>query len=56
MRTGCSNSWSSIGVILGELSGRPKGHMLQSNERVGSEIEERHVRCAKCDQCQEDTP
>ena len=43
------------GLCLGESSSRPKRHFLSSSARVSNERKERHVRCAKQEQCQEDT-
>ena len=43
------------GLCLGESSNRPKRHLLKSSVRVSNERKERHARCAKQEQCREDT-
>ena len=42
-------------LCLGESSSRPERHLLLSSARVNNECKERRMRCAKQEQCREDT-
>ena len=40
---------------LGSQAASPGGNCYKSSERVSNERKERHARCAKQEQCREDT-
>ena len=54
-RTGCSNSCAPEELHLGSQAAGLGGNCYKSSARVNNKRKERHVRCAKQEQCREDT-
>ena len=53
-RTGFSDRWCSRGIVLGESSSKPERQFVIKQSASQNERKERHVRCAKQEQCRED--